>query len=83
MHYSESPSDEYIAINLQADIDYIDYLQQKWDQGTYSSAGPIRPEDPHLEALNHSYLNQRHDLYFSICGLQLSIIKICIIYQIE
>ena len=33
VHYSESPSDEYIAINLQADIDYIDYLRQRWDQG--------------------------------------------------
>ena len=42
VHYSESPSDEYIAINLQADIDYIDYLQQKWDQGTYLSANPVR-----------------------------------------
>ena len=88
MHYSESPSDEYIAINLQADIDYIDYLQQKWDQGTYSSANRSVRRTPqghpgHLEALNHSYLNQRHALYFSICGLQLSIIKICIIYQIE
>ena len=41
VHYSESPSDEYIAINLQADIDYIDYLQQKWDQGTYLSTNPI------------------------------------------
>ena len=42
VHYSESPSDEYIAINLQADIDYIDYLQQKWDQGTYLSTNPVR-----------------------------------------
>ena len=42
VHYSESPSDEYIAINLQADIDYIDYLQQKWDQGTYLSSNPVR-----------------------------------------
>ena len=46
VHYSESPSDEYIAINLQADIDYIDYLQQKWDQGTYSSAGPAVRRTP-------------------------------------
>ena len=42
VHYSESPSDEYIAINLQADIDYIDYLQQKWDQGTFLSTNPVR-----------------------------------------
>ena len=72
VHYSESPSDEYIAINLQADIDYIDYLQQKWDQGTYLSSNPVRetPTEQDITILVDLTTDRSQKFIFSTSGAQ-------------